>query len=281
VRHRRLDKAWPPVRSFREKPAILFHGQDQSLANTHGGCIGVRPHRPFSSMGNQLHRDGAGGGDEGQAAGAVAVGPARVAQTEAAPSATGQPLIDAAFNGDPAGVAALLDGPDPPLIDATDICGHTALTRAAGSGKADVVFLLLRRGAVIEATSTTGQTALMCAALSGRREVVAMLLGCGARIEAQDDCGWTALTHAAAGGHCEVVELLLRRGADERTCDSEGRTAEHWAKTEDIRDVLQVRNSDWGLVASKPMRVDDSGGCMTKAEQTAWGWGTDMVLSMG
>jgi uncharacterized protein len=180
----------------------------------------------------------------------------------------GKELIDAAEAGDAAGVVALLEGPQPPPIDAKDTFGCTALLRAAcaghqevvalllerrsrietrdnngwtslihsaASGRREVVLLLLGRGADVEAKSNIGRTALMSAALMGHRDVVALLLDWGARIEVKDNKGWTALIHSAAKGRLEEVALLLDGGADASVRDIRGQTAEHWATTKEIK----------------------------------------------
>jgi uncharacterized protein len=133
-------------------------------------------------------------------------------------SSRGSELIEAASGGDVTRVAALLEGPHPPPVEAQDTFGYTACIHAAINGHSEVVALLLRRGAAVEAKSLIGQTALSYASLIGRREVVALLLDRGARIESRDEHGWSPLMQAAAGSQ-EVVALLLERGADARAQD--------------------------------------------------------------
>jgi ankyrin repeat protein len=189
-------------------------------------------------------------------------------------SAKGWQLIDAAEAGDLARVAALLEGPDPPYLEAKDTQGFTALYRAAQGGKSVVVALLLWRGANVEAKGDRGTTALLvaaanghsevvarlreegadieaktnlgtmallAAAANGHREVVALLLGWGSPIDSRDNKGWTPVIHAAANGHQEVVALLLKRGADAGACDAaRHQTAEQWARTDEIKELLRV-----------------------------------------
>jgi uncharacterized protein len=172
----------------------------------------------------------------------------------------GKQLIDAAQAGDAARVAALLDGPLPSLINAKNSFGYTALIAAAISGHGEVVALLLRKGAGIEARDKKGWTALIHSAASGRREVVALLLGRGARTEDTDIDGWTALIHSAARGHPEVVALLLERGADPSARDlARYQTAEHWARSEEIKELLRVRQTaTWGGGGAYHHKADDA-----------------------
>ncbi|RPB21249.1 ankyrin, partial [Terfezia boudieri ATCC MYA-4762] len=58
-------------------------------------------------------------------------------------------------------------------------------------------------------------TALYSAAYSGHADVVRLLLEKGANIEAtRSDDGATALDSAAYSGHADVVRLLLEKGAN-------------------------------------------------------------------
>ena len=49
----------------------------------------------------------------------------------------------------------------------------------------------------------------MEAAREGWADVVELLLGRGAAVDHEDEDGWTPLTLAARGGHIKVAELLL------------------------------------------------------------------------
>lgn len=103
--------------------------------------------------------------------------------------------------------------------DVNDLAvGHftTPLWIAAQQGHADVVRMLLMRGASIDATDNVDRrTPLLQAAQEGHTEVVRALLEHGADIEARNASnGATPLFVASARGHAEVVKLLLDAGAD-------------------------------------------------------------------
>ncbi|KAM6986089.1 uncharacterized protein ankrd50l [Aplochiton taeniatus] len=112
--------------------------------------------------------------------------------------------------------------------------GRTLLASAAHSGSADIVDLLLSRGADPLLSDHQGQTPLTLAARQGYVHVLSVLLD-GVRgqdvavaarmVDHADSEGWTALRSAAWGGHADAVRLLLDAGAEVDGCDAEGRTA--------------------------------------------------------
>lgn len=82
----------------------------------------------------------------------------------------------------------------------------TALKHAAAAGKADIVRVLLARGADMEWGDICGQTAIEYAAANGHEECVRLLLNAGAKRYRQ------ALMSAALSGKHAVVDYLLKRG---------------------------------------------------------------------
>jgi ankyrin repeat protein len=91
---------------------------------------------------------------------------------------------------------------------------------ASELGYLAIVDLLLDRGANLEATDDLGQTALTSAAGYGRAEVVGRLLDRGANLDAVDWLGQSALSNAACEGHDGLVEWLLSRGAQRGLVDA-------------------------------------------------------------
>lgn len=86
--------------------------------------------------------------------------------------------------------------------------------RACENGNRTRAEQLLEEGANIEARDGSDrQTALVFAANRGYADVVRMLITRGANINAQDDKGWTALSEASYRGRHDVVEFLLENGA--------------------------------------------------------------------
>ncbi len=98
-------------------------------------------------------------------------------------------------------------------VDAADANGDTALIRAAITGDAELVSLLLAHHADAKHADRNGATALHFA-IDDRAKTEA-LLAAGADPNATDNTGYTPLMTAAnRGDGGDVVELLLDHGAD-------------------------------------------------------------------
>ena len=91
--------------------------------------------------------------------------------------------------------------------------------------RADMVGVLLDRGAKLDKTDNDGWTALMWAAWSGLEKVAEVLLERGAGTGFADRQGNTALIIAAQRGQAGIVKLLLARGAAKGAANQHGLTA--------------------------------------------------------
>jgi ankyrin repeat protein len=142
---------------------------------------------------------------------AQAAQPAGDVNAQAADGTT--PLLQAAYDGDAARVAALLKaGADPRIANQF---GASPMGEAARRGDAAVLGLLLKAGADPESPNPEGQTALMAVARTGNVEAARLLLSHGAKINAREKWGGqTALIWAAAQGQAGMVRFLLSKGAD-------------------------------------------------------------------
>ena len=135
---------------------------------------------------------------------------------------------------------------DPPLLHAFDQ-GLTPLHCAAMAGAAEMVDLLLERGASPHSRGRWGGTPLHLAAWAGQAAAVGRLLAGGAHIEATAAHLNTALTMAAWRGQREVVDVLLERGANVEATASYGSTplgAAIMANHEAIALTLAGRGAD-------------------------------------
>jgi ankyrin repeat protein len=154
------------------------------------------------------------------------------------------PLHLAAALGDPATLAAMMDGLAPDQLCARDRAGHTALTAAIGGnpeGGEGKVALLLAAGCDPSLGGPAGVTPLMLAAGMGLVDIVELLVAHEKiQLEARDKVGNTAIMFAASEGHSSVVRLLLKRGADPRSGNEEGATALIVAAGRGHEDVVQL-----------------------------------------
>jgi uncharacterized protein len=99
---------------------------------------------------------------------------------------------------------------------------------AVAEGHADIVELLLERGASLHARSNGGFTPFLFAVRQGRANLARALLNRGADVTDLAADQTSALHVATVRGHVELVNLLLDRGADPNAAGP-GYTALHWA----------------------------------------------------
>lgn len=131
--------------------------------------------------------------------------------------ADGRHALDwAAHRGHPAAVEQLLTH-DPLLLRLPGYDERTALIAASMYGHAEVVRVLLARGAHPRKRLASGFRALDLAAHQGHQAVVERLLAHDPQLLDLPGAGErTALVAAAASGHAKLVRALLERGADPR-----------------------------------------------------------------
>jgi ankyrin repeat protein len=107
----------------------------------------------------------------------------------------------------------------------------SALAYASGTGRAEVVKVLLSAKASVNAKDDDGYTALMEASLQGHTEVVKVLLAAGADPNVRASYGDTALIQAAQHGHVDVVKLLLSSSADPNVTRDDLARSEHYERS--------------------------------------------------
>lgn len=153
------------------------------------------------------------------------------------------PIEAAAYMGNESIVRLLLDkGADPNNTDAT---GKSPICYAVGRGYTKVARVLLDHSVNVNARYGNGLTALMWAAghedgagSSDVADVIELLIARGARLNDQDNRGRTALMIAAALGHEKAVDVLLAHGADRTIRDRQQKTAADLASTDELRQKL-------------------------------------------
>ena len=145
-------------------------------------------------------------------------------------------------DGDCGEVEAWLDrGGDPnAMLPSGDIeRDWSLLRRAARRGRAEIISLLLSRGADIDATDRDGRTALYQMlnywTAYGSLPALRLLLSRGPDVnlalnESSGFAGRSPLHNTAAPGNVDPMRMLLRAGADPELRDSYGCTAEDHAR---------------------------------------------------
>ncbi|KAG9152859.1 hypothetical protein Leryth_012477 [Lithospermum erythrorhizon] len=124
-------------------------------------------------------------------------------------------------------VVELLTAAEPSIsgINSGDEEGWVPLHSAASSGNAEIVKLLLDRGADVNIKNGGGRTALHYAASKGWLKVAEVLISAGANLNVKDKVGCTPLHRAASTGKSELCEFLIEEGADVDEVDRAGQTA--------------------------------------------------------
>lgn len=121
---------------------------------------------------------------------------------------------------------AELAAQDPATINFFAADGFAPLALAAFFGQRQVAEWLLDQGAEVNAISknATGYTALSGAVARGDAEIVRLLLSRGANARHRYGTGYSPLHEAAAGGKIEILRLLLQHGADPNAATEDGQT---------------------------------------------------------
>jgi N-acyl-D-amino-acid deacylase len=168
----------------------------------------------------------------------VVVGTAGPSDSRAAAAQAGPPrdaIVRAVERGAAADIERLLSAGADPDVVGTD--GVPLVMTATLFASADIVELLLKRGADPNRTDPAGATALMWAVPN--LDKARVLLARGANANARSKTGRTPLLVAASyPGTVNVLRLLLDRGADLRAQDQAGQSALS----------LAVRSSDIDVV---------------------------------
>ena len=131
----------------------------------------------------------------------------------------------------------------------------TLLIIAALNGHANIVEVLLEKGANVNAVDSEGWTPLHFAAQNGHASVVEVLLEKGANVNAVNSKGCTPLHSAVWGGHESVVKVLIQAGANVNAVDKYGRTPLDYAKSQDVVKVLLNEGGGSFLKASRKGKI--------------------------
>ncbi len=124
--------------------------------------------------------------------------------------------------------------------------GKSPLFRAAQSGHAEAVSLLIRAGANINAKNTKNEiTAVMAATLGCHEEVVKTLINAGADVNIQRKDPADAPLHVALWlGNEKIVKMLLEAGANVSAKDINGLTPLEIAKKKGHTQIIGLLNAN-------------------------------------
>lgn len=142
-----------------------------------------------------------------------AIAPAHAATAKRAKPGNVQTYLDAAYNDDLPTLQKMVSEGMP--VDAHLDDGTTALFRVHRLATAE---WLLAHGADVNAQTTKGQTPLMQQATAGNAEIVRLLISRGARLDDVDrEWKMSALAQALHAERMEVVQILRDAGAKDET----------------------------------------------------------------
>jgi len=150
-------------------------------------------------------------------------------------------LWSAASSGDLEGVkSAIEDGADVDyhVTPFKDDARMSALQVSAMNGHADIVALLVKRGANINIVDNTGDTPLITASLFHKTNVIEVLIASGADVRHAGTWGHTPLHWAAMNGEPNTARLLLEHGATVNALNDAGLTPLDLASNALVADFL-------------------------------------------
>ena len=108
-------------------------------------------------------------------------------------------------------------------VHAVSTLGRTALFVAAMSDRsADIVKLLIARGANVKAIDGARMTMLHAATSGNDTETIRVVVAAGLDVNAADFAGFTPLMNAAGHGNLTAVTMLLGKGADVNAVSGDG-----------------------------------------------------------
>ncbi len=144
--------------------------------------------------------------------------------------------------------------------------GQGPLQMAASRGHAEVISLLVARGAPVDGRHPEGVTPLDWAAFRGHLAAAQVLLDAGADPNAPSRVDWapTPMLGALCGAGCEMVQLLLDHGGDPNAATPQGVSALRLAIERGDSSVVEL------LLARRPdLSRRDSVGGMTPLHRAA------------
>lgn len=122
-------------------------------------------------------------------------------------------------------------------VDLRNQNGPSPLSYTAKYGHAELVKLLVKKGAHINAADRDGCTPLYW---SWNMDMAQLFIENGADVSAADRDGWTPLHRALHRGHMDIAQLLIEKGADVNAATKDGRTPLHLTLIRGYTEVAQL-----------------------------------------
>lgn len=133
----------------------------------------------------------------------------------------------------------LANGFPPSDPETRDASGLTPLMRAALSGRADIVDILLASGISANTRNADGNTAVWLACVGGSSAILRALVQAGADLNNLNLTGATTLMYTASAGKAAMVSELLALGADPHVTNQDGMKAVDMAATRECLSLLR------------------------------------------
>lgn len=156
---------------------------------------------------------------------------------------------------------------DPANLNIVNEDGMTPLMEAVTRGRADLVRILINKGADVNG-NIQGFTPILVAAQEGQTEIVQILINGNADLNAKNPDGLSPLMAATRDGHLDVVKSLIGNGADINATTNQGSNAltfaQHFGQQE-VADYIQNKMLEnyWGDPKRK-QEMDDEFARMKK-----------------
>lgn len=175
------------------------------------------------------------------------------------------PLYPAVWNGDANMVKLLVNkGADVNYSPEKD---YPLLHHAVWMENTDIMRVLLDHGANIDIKDQDGKTAFRHALDAADRQMVDLFIAKGANVNAKGRDNSTPLHQAAISGRKGIVEILLANGADVTVKDGRGRTPVDWASQGGHTAIEEIL-----IDAANKDHIEDESGRTILHKASSEGW---------
>ncbi|KAH9523572.1 hypothetical protein Btru_040367, partial [Bulinus truncatus] len=149
------------------------------------------------------------------------------------------PLHDACIGGHSESLQLLVDAMSADDLNIQDTSGQTAAHLAAFNGEAEILNILILRGAGLTVLDNKGRQPAHLAASRNHLSILQLLFGSGVSLDVQCSSGKSPLHYAAQFGGLETVKFLVERDCDTTIEDKSSNLAAHVAAKYDRLNCLK------------------------------------------